>query len=78
MEGWAEKVLDSINNENLIAVETSKDVSVQKSNHTHASEEHNTESGKEHSNEEHNTKMMEGISMIIIIMIMIHMYGLIQ
>lgn len=56
MEGWAEKVLDSINNENLIAVETSKDVSVQKSNHTHASEEHNTESGKEHSNEEHNTK----------------------
>lgn len=50
MEGWAEKVLESINNSELVAVETSKNIQLEKSEHEAPDHDHeHTEDQKEHS-----------------------------
>lgn len=42
MEGWVEKVLGSISNYNLVAVETSKEITLEKTNHTHQHDDETT------------------------------------
>ncbi|HZK28473.1 MAG TPA: metal ABC transporter substrate-binding protein [Thermoclostridium sp.] len=54
MEGWAEKVIGSISNGDLIAVEASKNIAIQQSQHTHESGENDTEADKGHSHNDHN------------------------
>lgn len=51
MESWAGKVLESINNDNLIAVETSKQIPLEKSEHSH--EHEGTEQDEEGSHDSH-------------------------
>lgn len=54
MEGWVEKVLGSINNDNLIVVETSKGISLEESAHEHEEQESRDESsGHDHEYDPH-------------------------
>ncbi|HOJ09082.1 MAG TPA: metal ABC transporter substrate-binding protein [Clostridiales bacterium] len=53
MEGWVDKVLESISNKNLIIVEAAKDIELRKANHEHESEHgHDEKDGEKQADQE--------------------------